>query len=62
MLKQIFIEYISIQFEYDSTMCRYVWTALINFILKGENLLDYTNSFSPNNYEKNGKMILIYFQ
>ena len=34
-------------------------------ILKGKSLLDYTNLFSPNEsneYKKNDKIILIYFQ
>ena len=34
----------------------------IYFIIKGKRLLDYTNLFSPNDYEKNDKMILKYFQ
>ena len=31
-------------------------------MLTGKNLLDYTNLFSPNDYEKNHKTKLIYFQ
>ena len=31
-------------------------------MLKGKSLLEYTNLFSPNEYKKNGKMILKYFQ
>ena len=31
-------------------------------MLKGESLLDYTNLFSPNDYEKNDQVILKYFQ
>ena len=30
-------------------------------MLKGKILLDYTNLFSPNEYEKNDKIILKYF-
>ena len=30
--------------------------------LEGKSLLDYTNLFSPNEYEKNDKKILKYFQ
>ena len=30
-------------------------------MLKGNSLLDYTNSFSPNEYEMNDKIILKYF-
>ena len=31
-------------------------------MLKSKSLLDYTHLFFPNNYEKNGKIILTYFQ
>ena len=31
-------------------------------MLKGKSLLDYTNLFSPNDYEKNDRIILKYFQ
>ena len=31
-------------------------------MLKGNSLLDYTNSFSPNEYEMNDKIILKYFR
>ena len=31
-------------------------------MLKGKSLLDYTNLFSPKEYEKNNKIILKYFQ
>ena len=34
----------------------------IDFRLKGKSSLDYTNLFSPNDYEKNYKIILKYFQ
>ena len=47
---------------YDSIMCRYFCTGLIDFMLKGESLLDYTHLFSPNDYDKNDKIILEYFQ
>ena len=33
----------------------------IDFMLKGQSLLDYTNLFSPNDYENNDKIILNYF-
>ena len=42
------------------TWSRYVDTFFIGFIdfmVKGKSLLDYTNLFSPNEYEKNDKMI-----
>ena len=47
---------------YDSIMCRYFCIAFIDFMLKGESLLDYTNLFSPNKYEKKNKIILKYLQ
>ena len=37
---------------YDSIMCGYFCIGFIDFKLKGKSLLDYTNLFSPNNYEK----------
>ena len=45
---------------YDSIMCGYFYLGIIDFMLKG--LLDYRNLFSPNDYEKNGKIILKCFQ
>ena len=39
-------------------MCGYFYIEIIDFMLKGKNVLDYTNLFSPNKYEKNDKMIL----
>ena len=47
---------------YNSIMCGYFCIGFIDFMLKGKSLLDYTNLFSPNNYEKNDKIILKYFQ
>ena len=38
-------------------MCGYLCIILIDFMLKCKNLLDYTNLFSPNDYEKNDKII-----
>ena len=43
-------------------MCGYFWIRFIDFILKGKSLLEYTNLFSSNDYEKNDKIILKYFQ
>ena len=34
----------------------------VDFMLKGKSLLEYTNLFSPNEYKKNDKIILQYFQ
>ena len=47
---------------YDSIMCGYFRIGFIDFMLKGKSWLDYTNFFSPNQYEKNDKIILKYFQ
>ena len=47
---------------YDSIMCRYFCIAFIDFMLKFKSLPDYTNLFSPKEYEKNNKIILKYFQ
>ena len=47
---------------YDSIMCGYFCIELIDFVLKGKSLRHYTNLFSPNDYEKNDKIILKYFQ
>ena len=46
----------------NSRMCRYFSIGFIDFMLKDKSLLDYTNLFSPNKYEKNDKIILKYFQ
>ena len=40
-------------------MCGYFCIGFIDFIVKGKSLLDYPNLFSPNDYEKNDKIILI---
>ena len=43
---------------FDSTMCGYFSIRFIDFMLKGKSLLDYTNLFSTNEYEKNDIIIL----
>ena len=43
-------------------MCGYFYIGFVDFMLEGQRLLDYTNFFSPNKYEKNDKIILKYFQ
>ena len=35
----------------DSIMCGYFCIEFINYMLKGKNLLDYTNLFSPNDFK-----------
>ena len=47
---------------YDSIMCGYFCIGFIDFMLEGKSLLDYANLFSSNDYEKNDKIILKYFQ
>ena len=42
---------------YNSIMCGYFCIGFIDFMLKGKSLLDYKNLFSPNNYEKNYKIL-----
>ena len=42
-------------------MCGYFCIGFIDFMLKGNNLTDFTNLFSPNNFGKNDDIILNYF-
>ena len=42
-------------------MCGYFCVEFIDFMLKGNRLLEYTNLFSRNDYEKNDKIILKHF-
>ena len=37
----------------DSIICGFYCIALIEYMLSGRNLLDYTHLFSPNDYKKN---------
>ena len=46
----------------DSIMREYFRIGFIDFILKGKSLLEYTNLFSPNDYEKNDKITFKNFQ
>ena len=43
-------------------MCGCFCIGFIGFMLKDKSLLEYTNLFSPNEYKKNNKIILKYFQ
>ena len=43
-------------------MCRYYCIGFIDFMLKSKSLLEYTNLFSPNEYENIDKKILKYFK
>ena len=40
----------------------YICTGFIDFMFKGNSLLEYTNLYSPNKYKKNDKILLKYFQ
>ena len=58
--KNIKINIFRIQ-AYDSIMCGYFCIGFICFMLKGKTLTEYTNLFSPNNFNKNDDIILNYF-
>ena len=45
---------------YDSVMCGYFCIEFIDFMFTGKTLTEYTNLFSPNNFEKNDNLILSY--
>ena len=47
---------------YDLIMWGKFCIKFIDFMFRGKSLLDYTNSFSTNDYEKNYKIILKFFQ
>ena len=59
--KNIIINIYRIQ-AYDSIMRGYFCIGFIDFVLKGKSLLNYKGLFSPNDYEKNDKIMLKYFQ
>ena len=44
---------------YDLIICGYFRIGFIDFMLKGKSLIDYTNLFSPNDYEKDEKIFSI---
>ena len=46
---------------YHSIMYGYFCIAFIDFMFKGKSLTDYTNLFSPYNFNKNDDTILKYF-
>ena len=46
---------------YDSVMCGCFCIGFIDFIFKDNNLTDFTNLFSPNDFKKNDDIILNYF-
>ena len=47
---------------YDSAMRGYFCIGFIDFMLKGNNLTDFTNLFSPNGFGQNDDVILNYFK
>ena len=59
--KSILVTSIFIIQAYDSVMRGYFCIGFIDFMLKGKNLTDFTNLFSPNNFNKNDNIILKYF-
>ena len=46
----------------DSIMCGYFCIGFIDFVLAGKTLNDYTNLFSPYDFNKNDQIILYYFK
>ena len=47
---------------YNSIMCGYFCIGFINFMLAGKTLTDFTNLFSPYDFDKNDNVILSYFK
>ena len=48
--------------DHKSVICRFYCITFIGHMPLGQTSLDYTNSFSPNDYKKNGKIIYKYFK
>ena len=46
----------------NSVMCGYFCIGFTDFILAGKTLIDYTNLFSPHDFDKNDQIILSYFK
>ena len=46
----------------NSVMCGYFCTGFIDFMLVGKKLTDYTNLYSPYDFDKNDSIILSYFK
>ena len=46
---------------YDSIMCGYFCIGFIDLMFNGNSLTDYTNIFSPNDFNKSDNIILKYF-
>ena len=47
---------------YNLIKFEYFCIRFIDFMLKGKSFLDYINLFTPNEYEKNDRIILKHFQ
>ena len=47
---------------YDSVMCRSFCIGFFDFMVNGNNLTDFTNLFSPNDFKKNDDIILNHFR
>ena len=58
--KKIITNILRIQ-AYDSVMCGYFCFGFIDFMVKGNNLTNFTNLFSTNNFKKSDDIILNYF-
>ena len=48
--------------EDNSIMCGYFCIGLIDFMLAGKNLMDFTSLFSPYDFQKNHDIISSYFK
>ena len=48
--------------DYNSIMCGYFCILFIEYMLNDKTLTDFTNLFSPWNFEKNDEIIKRYFQ
>ena len=46
----------------NSVMCGYFCIGFIDFMLAGKTLIDYTNLFSPYDFNKNDQIILSHFK
>ena len=46
----------------NSIMCGYFCIGFIDFMLAGKTLIDYTNLFSPYDFNKNDQIIFSYFK
>ena len=60
-LKNSLVEFIRIQAN-KSVMCAYFCVGLIDFMLPDKKLTDFTNLFSPYDFDKNDQIILSYFK